>query len=185
MVPDEFPQLTAGDFPLREITPADAADWHEYLSDPQVYEYTSTPVMSLAEVEDLIRWFADGFRRKKRIRWALAEPGSGRMVGDVCYNALWTRDRRAEIGYELAPSYWRRGVMTKALVSVINYGFGHLKLNKIEATTNVRNEGSAALLRGLRFQLEGTLRQHRNRRGTFGDASFFGLLRQEWVNEGG
>ncbi|MCH8815245.1 MAG: GNAT family N-acetyltransferase [Chloroflexi bacterium] len=182
VMPDEFPTLEADHLVLREITPDDAGDWHAYLSDPRVYEYTSTPVMSVAEVSELIQWFADGFRKKKRIRWALAESENGRMIGDLGYNEFWPRDRRATVGYGLAPEYWGRGLMTEALGTVIGYGFAELRLNKIEATTNVQNERSAALLRRLGFQLEGTLREHRNRRGVVGDAWFFGLLVREWVS---
>jgi len=181
LLPDEFPRLTSGEFLLREIMPSDAVDWHDYLSDRRVYEYTSTPIMSLADVEDLIGTLSDGFREKRQIRWALAEPDSGRMIGDLGYNAFWTRDCRAEIGYGLSPEHWRRGLMTNALGSIIDYGFGHLALNKIEATVNVNNVRSSGLLRKLGFELEGTLRDYRNRRGVFGDAFFFGLLRGEWT----
>jgi ribosomal-protein-alanine N-acetyltransferase len=71
--------------------------------------------------------------------------------------------------------------MTDALASIIGYGFEHLALNKIEAGTNVNNDRSSGLLRKLGFQLEGTLREQRNRRGVFGDVLFFGLLKREWV----
>jgi RimJ/RimL family protein N-acetyltransferase len=45
---------------------------------------------------------------------------------------------------------------------------------------NTGNERSSGLLRKLGFQLEGTLRESRNRRGVFGDSHLFGLLRREW-----
>ena len=180
LLPDEFPRLSAGTFVLREIAPSDAADWHRYLSDDRVYEHTSTPIMSLAEVEGLIGMLAERFRRKRQVRWALTEPDSGKMIGDLGFNAFWTRDSRADMGYGLAPEYWRRGLMTEALSTIIDYGFSHLGLNKIEATVNVNNSRSSGLLRKIGFQLEGTLREYRNRRGVFGDASFFGLLRREW-----
>jgi len=106
------------------------------------------------------------------------------MIGDLGYNAFWTRDHRAEIGYQLSPEYWRRGLMTGALSRIIDYGFDHLALNKIEATVNVNNDRSSGLLRKLGFQQEGTLRDYRNRRGVFGDALFFGLLRREWAERG-
>jgi ribosomal-protein-alanine N-acetyltransferase len=179
-VPDDFPRLAASEFVLREILPSDAADWHAYLSDPRVYEYTSTPIMSLADVEGLIGMLSDGFRKKRQIRWALAEPDSGRMIGDLGFNAFWTRDCRAEVGYGLSPEHWRRGLMTRSLSSIIDYGFEHLALNKVEATVNVNNDRSSGLLRKLGFRLEGTLREHRNRRGVFGDTLFFGLLKREW-----
>jgi ribosomal-protein-alanine N-acetyltransferase len=179
-VPDDIPSLGAGDYLLREITPADAEDWHAYLSDSRVYEFISAPIMSLAEVRELIGMMHDGFRNKDRIRWAVAEPGSGQMIGDLGYNAFHVRDCRAEVGYNLSPAYWRRGLMTRALTSVISYGFERLALNKIEATVGVNNDRSSGLLRKLGFKHEGTLRDHRNRRGVFGDALFFGLLKREW-----
>ena len=124
--------------------------------------------MSLAEVEELIGMFADGFRLKERIRWAIADPATGTMIGDLGYNNFHSRDSRAEVGYGLAPEFWRRGVMTTALGAIIDYGFSKLELNKIEATVNVDNDRSAGLLRKLGFQLEGTLRDYRNRRGRDG-----------------
>jgi len=181
VMPDEFPRLTTGKFVLREILPSDAVDWHRYLSDSLHNEFTSTPEMSVSEVEELIATLRDGVRRKTQIRWALAEPAAGRMIGDLGYNVFWTRDRRAEIGYGLAPEYWRRGLMTSALSTIIDYGFSHFGLNKIEATVSVNNQRSAGLLRKLGFQLEGTLRDYRNRRGVLGDSWFFGLLLREWM----
>jgi len=140
LLPDDFPRLAAGDYVLREILPSDAPDWHAYLSDQRVYEYTSTPILSLPDVEGLIGMFSDGFRKKRQIRWALITPDSGRMIGDLGYNDFWTRDCRAEIGYGLAPDYWRRGLMTRALASIIDYGFEHLALNKVQAGVNVNND---------------------------------------------
>ena len=184
LIPDEFPLLSAGQFVLREITPSHAIDWHRYLTDSRVSEFTSTPDMSLADVELLIDTFTNGFHRKTRIRWALTEASGQKMIGDCGYNIFWSRDARAEIGYQLSPDYWGRGVMTVALSTVIGYGFSRLMLNKIEATVNVNNQRSAALMRRLGFQLEGTLRDYRNRRGVFGDSWSFGLLSREWVDCG-
>ena len=183
-LPDQFPRLTAGRFVLREIMPSDVVDWHRYLSNSLVGEFTSTPDMSLPEVEELIEMFANSFLCKTQIRWALAEPNGGKMIGDCGYNVFWSRDSRGEIGYQLSPEYWRRGLMTLALSAIIDYGFSHLGLNKIEATVGVNNERSAGLLRKLGFQLEGTLRDYRSRRGVFGDSWFFGLLRREWADRG-
>lgn len=180
LISDEFPRFISGPFVLREILPSDAEDWHRYLSDPRVNEYTSAPEMSLSDVEGLIEMFAGSFRNKTQIRWAIADPGNDRMIGDCGYNVFHSRDNRAEIGYGLSAEYWRRGIMTGALTVIIEYGFSPLDLNKIEATVNVNNASSAGLLRKLGFQLEGTLRDYRNRRGVFGDSLFFGLLHREW-----
>lgn len=183
LISDEFPRFSSGSFVLREILSSDAADWHRYLSDPLVNEFTSAPEMSVPDVEGLIAMFAANYSTKTQIRWALAEPDSDEMIGDCGYNVFHSRDSRAEIGYNLSPQYWRRGMMTKALSLIIEYGFSHLGLNKIEATVGVNNARSSGLLRKLGFQLEGTHREYRNRRGVFGDSLFFGLLRREWSSQ--
>lgn len=179
-LPGTFPTLAAEDLVLREIVPSDAADWHRYLADPRVYEHTTSTIASLAEVEGLIELFRSGFVAKERIRWAIARSVDGQMIGDCGYNDFHERDLRGTIGYQLAPECWGQGLMTAALKAIIVYGFADLGLNKIEATVNVNNERSAKLLRRLGFQLEGTIRDYRNRRGVFGDSWFFGLLKREW-----
>ena len=70
--------------------------------------------------------------------------------------------------------------MTRAVGTIVDYGFRTLELNKVEATVSVGNERSAGLLRKLGFRIEGTLRDYRSRRGVLGDSWYFGLLRREW-----
>jgi ribosomal-protein-alanine N-acetyltransferase len=179
-LPDAFPVLHAGEFVLREITSTDAPDWHRYLSDVETIYWTSTPLMSLLEVEDMIAFYIERFRDKTAIRWALSDGLGGAMLGDCGYNHFWERDGRGEIGYQLDKERWGKGMMTQAVASIIEYGFQELDLNKVEATVSVGNERSSGLLRKLGFQLEGTIRDYRNRRGALGDSWYFGLLRREW-----
>jgi hypothetical protein len=46
---------------LRGLRLEDAEAWHGYLSDPQVIELTSYPVMTLAAVDGMIRRCLDGY----------------------------------------------------------------------------------------------------------------------------
>ncbi|WP_239001346.1 GNAT family N-acetyltransferase [Elizabethkingia anophelis] len=56
-------------------------------------------------------------------------------------------DRKtAEVGYDLKPLYHGKGIMSEALVAVIEFGFSTLGLDKIEAFTSRYNEASKSLL---------------------------------------
>ncbi len=180
LMADAFPMLELHGFVLREIAPSDVAAWHRYLSDVETIEWTSTPLMDEREVAALIEFFRDRFVDKTAIRWALSEGREGVMVGDCGYNSFNSRDGRGEIGYQLAKPLWGRGIMTRAVGTLLDYGFRTLELNKVEATVSVGNERSAGLLRKLGFTVEGTIRDYRNRRGVLGDSWYFGLLRREW-----
>ena len=54
--------------------------------------------------------------------------------------------KTAEVGYDLNPIFQRKGIMSEALNSVINFGFIELNIDSIEAFTHIQNENSKMLL---------------------------------------
>ena len=75
------------------------------------------------------------------------------MIGTVCLWNFSLDNKIAEIGYELIPDYQKKGFMTEAVNSVVNFAFNHLKLDKIEAYTHKENENSKKLLLTSNFNL--------------------------------
>lgn len=113
-----------------------------------------------------------------RVGIALA---SGRALLGTC--ALWRIDpqnRRAEIGYILDRHAWGHGYMHEALSALIEYGFTHLGLNRLEADTDPRNDRSTRLLERLGFLREGFFRERCIVDGEVSDAAMYGLLRSDW-----
>jgi ribosomal-protein-alanine N-acetyltransferase len=70
--------------------------------------------------------------------------------------------------------------MSEAVAAVLRFGFEHLALHRVEATTLVANTASAAVLVRAGFQLEGRLIQRHWHHGTFHDMHMYGLLRSQW-----
>ena len=54
--------------------------------------------------------------------------------------------KTAEVGYDLNPNFQKKGVMSEALNSVVNFGFIELYIDRIEAFTHIQNENSKKLL---------------------------------------
>ena len=89
--------------------------------------------------------------------------------------------RRAEIGYDLNPTYWGRGIMTEALHAVLKHGFEEMDLNRIQAIIDSKNTRSMKLVKRLGFKKEGVLRQRSFFNGEFRDDVCFSLLKREWA----
>lgn len=61
----------------------------------------------------------------------------------------------AELGYWLAEPYWGKGIMTQAVLQMIDFGFKNLDINRIFARPYGSNLGSQRVLEKAGFQLEG------------------------------
>ncbi len=78
--------------------------------------------------------------------WAITLKGSEELIGSIC---LWnfSEDKTvSEIGYDLHPDYFQKGIMTEAIQEIINFGFNKLQLKNIEAFTHKENCSSVKLL---------------------------------------
>jgi len=102
------------------------------------------------------------------------------VVGTSTLYAISDSSRRAEIGFILGASAWRRGYMAEALGALIHYSFLELNLNRIEADTDPRNLRSIATLESLGFVREGYLRERWIIIGEKSDTLLYGLLRSDW-----
>lgn len=71
--------------------------------------------------------------------------------------------------------------MTRALKSLIAYGFKELGLNRIEVRVAVENKKSRALPERLGFTEEGRLREAERLYDHYVDHIIYGLLTEEWT----
>ena len=65
------------------------------------------------------------------------------------------RDDGAELGYWLGAGYWGRGLMTEAARAVIDYAFGDLRHETLQAGARVSNPASRRVLEKCAFQWTG------------------------------
>jgi ribosomal-protein-alanine N-acetyltransferase len=177
-----FPSLETERLVLRELRPKDAGSLFAILGDEEVTQFYDDEVWrDITQATEQIEAWTAGFRAKRCIRWGIAPRKSGQIVGTCGYHGFHRWHRRAGIGYELARSFWKQGIMTEALGRIIQFGFEKIGLNRIEAVVMPDNEGSIKLLAGLGFQSEGVLREYENwgDKGCL-DLAMFSLLRREY-----
>ena len=89
------------------------------------------------------------------------------------------------LGYWLAADQTGQGQMTEALLGVIDFAFGALHLNRLEAATMLRNGASQRLLTRVGFAPEGQAPDYLKIAGRWEDHILFGLTRRQWSQEAG
>jgi len=167
---------------LRPMVLEDAEAMHAFKSDPEATRsFGQEPHTDIEQTRGWVRSGLEGRKEGTSMTWAILLRDTDQVIGECC---LWNIDhgsRRAELGYELLRSYWKRGLMSEALKSVLEYGFGEMGLNRIEANPLSTNLDSRKVLIGLGFKQEGILRQRYHHQGQWRDEMWFGLLQGEWA----
>ena len=165
---------------LRPLRETDAEALFAIFSDARVMRYWSTPPWtSLQPAQDMIAAdLAQTTRDHLRLGIELAE--SGLFLGTCSLFSINCTCRRAEVGYGLGSFAWGQGYMHEALRTLLDFGFGELDLNRIEADIDPRNGASARTLERLGFTREGYLRERWIVGDEVSDTAIYGLLRREW-----
>jgi len=160
---------------LRPIAHADGPALLQYLFRPEVWGATSADPWTPRAVGDFIEINVAGMERGVWCRYVVClEPG-GPAIGDVGFGHVEHKDRRAEIGYHLAPEYWGQGVMRRAAGALIDWAFAN-QFHRIEATVMAGNGRSERVLQRLGFEREATLRDYKLVRGEFQDFSLWARI---------
>jgi [ribosomal protein S5]-alanine N-acetyltransferase len=176
-----FPILETKRLKLIEITHQHVESIFEVLSLEEVTRFYGTNRFTLpAEASKLIDMFQKNFQEKRGIRWGIKIKENQRIIGTVGLNALHMNNKRAEIGYELHPSFWRMGYASEAIKEVLSFSFNHLNLFRIGAVVFPENEASIHLLLKQGFTKEGVLRGYIQQNDAFHDTCVLSLLQPEW-----
>jgi len=166
---------------LRPMTPADTDAVFAMRSDPVVQRYGSHPPWTdrktaVEYIERDVRAMAAG----EHAQFAIVRREDGVVVGTCTLFHLDEPCRRAEVGYVLLPPQWGQGYANEAVTALLDWGFEHLALNRVEADIDPRNAASARALERLGFTREGHLRERWIVGGEVCDSLLYGLLAREW-----
>ena len=99
------------------------------------------------------------FRKRESLALAITLGKDGSLVGMVELSQLSPTDRRAELGYWIAPGQRGQGYATEAASAMCDVGFRTLRLHRIEAGAFVRNRASIRVLEKAGLRHEGRFRE--------------------------
>ena len=177
----DFPVLQTERLLLREIQNEDALDILEYLSDKDVMKYYGMePFQSLEDVLEEVEWYKSIQIKQTGIRWGITLKENGKVLGSCGFLNWDKRHFRTEIGYELHKNYWGQGLASEALKAVVQYGFEHMGLERIQALIEPPNLSSQSLLEKHDFLCEGLLRSYEFTSGKMDDLYMYSLIKKDF-----
>lgn len=174
-----FPTLETDRLILRELTKEDAEGIFACFSNEAVTRfYGQETLQEIEEAEQFIEFFSKNYHEKRGIRWGIERKGVQGIIGTIGFNAWLPKHKRAEIGYEIHPKYWRQGYTSEAVSEVLSYGFGVMELTRIGAIVFLENEASNKLLQKLGFHQEGILKKYMYQNGMAHDTYIYSRLKE-------
>ena len=178
--------LETGRLTLRPFAEGDAPFLFEMYSDPQTARYLSYPPFTeTGQAQAMVERILKAQAEERTVDRVIARKSDGAPVGS-CTLFSWNKQcARAEIGYCLMRTHTSQGYMHEALRGFIDYAFGVLAMNRIEADIDPRNARSAKSLERLGFLKEGLLRERWIVAGEVSDTALYGLLRRDWAGTRG
>ena len=128
--------------------------------------------------EQWIGTHVPNWNAQEHLTLAIASESEG-LLGAISL-IIELQHRKAELGYWIGIPFWGHGYATEAARAVLEYGFGPLGLNRIEAHYLAQNPASGKVMEKLGMQREGVLRQYVVKWGVADDIVMYGILSSEY-----
>ncbi|MEO5821191.1 MAG: GNAT family protein [Vicinamibacteraceae bacterium] len=112
------------------------------------------------------------------VSYAITLRGSGELIGAIglSIDPSWGC---GDLGYWIAVPHWSNGFCTEAARTVVDLGFSHLKLIRIQARHLMRNGPSRRVMEKVGMKREGVCRDAVRKWGQLEDVAVYAILAQE------
>jgi RimJ/RimL family protein N-acetyltransferase len=130
----------------------------ESCRDPEIARWRHRPPADLTAAEGYVRQRAGEWARDERYSWAVCEPTTGEMLGEVELAAVDMLHGSAEAACWALPTARRRGMITTALSAVLRFAFGGIGLHRVTYAWAEGNTASARVAEKCGFRVEGRQR---------------------------
>jgi len=137
---------------------------------PHPYELHHAEGWISAHAAHWARW-----REDWTMNFAIRSKANDELMGVIGLVGV-PKHKRAEMGYWLGVPFWGKGFMSEAARAVVEFAFGTLGANRLEAGVFNGNTASMNVLRKAGFVEEGVLRQRFLKDGKFVDERMFANL---------
>lgn len=139
---------------LRYVKITDAKDIFEFASDYEVVKYlTWQPHQSIEETKNIINNLYLKPENNLPPHYVIVDSELNKVIGVISfYSAPAHTPPFPHIGYFLSKKYWNKGVMTKALHTVLEIGFNILNFDCIAISHQDNNLASKKVILNNKFK---------------------------------
>ena len=167
---------------LRPFVKEDApAMYRNWASDPEVTKFLSWPTYKTVDTAyEILNIWVPQYRDDTFYQWAIELKEIGEVVGSISVVNFDERVDMSEIGFCIGRPWWGQGIMTEAFQAVIDFLFGEVGVQRIEAGHDPNNPASGAVQRKCGLTYEGTLRRSIRSNQGITDKTVMAILKEEW-----
>lgn len=156
MIFPPFTNLITDRLVLRELQANDAEQIFKIRTDPRVNQFIDRePSKSVDDSLKFINNILKAQYNNCSVMWAITLKDDPKLIGTVLYWHIVKEKDKAELGYEMLPEYFGKGIMHEALTEVIRFGFEDMQLKTIVAETREDNLRSVNALEKCGFEEAG------------------------------
>ena len=168
---------------LRDYTMADTSSVYAYVQDAAYWQYQRAEPPSASEIDTLIQWVVQEQTSPTRQMYflAAARKDTGEIVGEAVLKVLNPAERQGEIGFGVAPKFWKQGFGSEISTAILDAAFQHFKLHRVAGQCSPENKGSIRIMQKLGMAREGLLRDIHFARGKWWSTLIYGILDQEYA----
>jgi RimJ/RimL family protein N-acetyltransferase len=167
---------------LRPAERSDLATFVRWLTDAEVSRHLSFRSPLSEAMEE--KWFEGMVERqgKSDYHFVICLIDGDRPIGTAGLHGLDLENGNAEFGISIGEkTEWNRGYGTDALNAICDFGFGALRLERIELNVFEDNARAIRSYEKAGFRHEGRLRRAQFGEGRHFDVLRMALLRDEWL----
>ena len=127
-------------------------------ADPEIRRWRHRPPADPIEADAYVRRRARDWARDERCTWAVCEPTTGAMLGEVELSVVDLPMGTADAACWALPQARNQGMITTALGAALRFGFGGLGLHRVTYMWAEGNDASARVAQKCGFTVEGRMR---------------------------
>jgi len=175
--------LTTERLALRIMTADDVDAVHAYQSLEEVARFELFEPRDRATVAEKIEKWKNSTRIEKDgdyIQFATVRRDTDELIGELYFALKSAENQNAEIGWTINPAHQRQGFATEAARAVLALAFDTMRLHRVHADLDPRNEASIALCLRLGMRQEAHFVEDLWFKGAWGDTDIYAILDREW-----
>lgn len=170
---------------LRPPEPEDVKTFYMLVCDRATMESSDDHPFVIPDERRFIRYYSDFLQKASDdyLPFVIVDDETDRPVGQIHAGRIDKYNHNAQIGFQILPQYRRRGFGYDAVVTLLDYLFLDMKMNRVSADVYEYNDASLKLLLSAGMQIEGRYRKWLYRHNRYWDKIILSILKDEWNSE--
>lgn len=167
---------------IRPMRPEDFDALYAQSRSKDVFKYFYKDLSAEGELREWVDAALDDKAAGRRMPFVIIDKDTKEICGSTSFGSISFYDKRIEIGWTwLGPGYIGMGVNKPVKFALLSYAFEVMKMERVEAKTDVLSEQAKGGLLKAGMIPEGVLRSHTQMHsGRRRDTIYFSIVRDEW-----